>query len=183
VTTLAVTQRLVARASLPNYAAGEFARVLFKTKAKLVATLPQAGAIEAPDTDKGAVLPVHPGAAASFDGDQISLLEHFEMYFYLGMLVLSLLGSGSAWLRRTWRRAGMRHTQEDMQRQLLAIMQEVPTVSPDRLEALDQEVDEMCTVALQHSTAETMDAEQFQGVAGMVTQVRQALDKRRALLR
>jgi TRAP transporter TAXI family solute receptor len=182
VTTLAVTQRFVARASLPNYAAGEFARVLFKTKAKLVATLPQAGAIEAPDTDKGAALPVHPGAAAYFDGEQTSLLEHFETYFYLGMIVLSLCGSGYAWLRRTWRRAGMRHTQEDMQRRLLAIMQEAPTVSPERLDALDQDVDEICTVALQHITAETMDAEQFQVFAGMVTQVRQALDKRRALL-
>ena len=70
--------------------------MLCKTKAKLVATLPQAGAIEAPDTDKGAALPVHPGAAASFDGDQISLLEHCETYCYLGRLVLSLLGLGSA---------------------------------------------------------------------------------------
>src|SRR5262245_58602041 len=33
VTTLAVTLRLVGRASLPNYAAGEFARLLFRTKA------------------------------------------------------------------------------------------------------------------------------------------------------
>src|SRR4029450_3462264 len=65
VTTLAVTLRLVARSSLPNYAAGEFARLLFRTKAKLVATLPQVGQIEAPDTDKGAALPAHPGAASA----------------------------------------------------------------------------------------------------------------------
>jgi TRAP-type uncharacterized transport system substrate-binding protein len=69
VTTLAVTLRLVARPSLSNYVAGEFARVLFKTKAKLVATLPQVNQLEAPDTDKGAAFPVHPGAAAYFDGD------------------------------------------------------------------------------------------------------------------
>ena len=182
VTTLAVTHRLVARASLPNYAAGEFARVLFKTKAKLVATLPQVNQLEAPDTDKGAAFPVHPGAAAYFDGEQTSLLEHFETYFYLGMILLSLLGSGYAWLKRTWRRAGLRQTQEELQRQLLAIFQETPTASPDRLDALDQEVDAICAVALTHITYATMDAEHFQVFAGMVTQVRQALDKRRALL-
>jgi hypothetical protein len=50
VTTLAVTLRLVARPSLSNYVAGEFARVLFKTKAKLVATLPQVNQLAKPRT-------------------------------------------------------------------------------------------------------------------------------------
>jgi TRAP transporter TAXI family solute receptor len=71
---LAVTLRLLARSSMPNYVAGEIARLLFTTKAKLVATLPQVGRLEAPDTDKGAAFPVHPGAAAYFDGEQTSLL-------------------------------------------------------------------------------------------------------------
>jgi TRAP transporter TAXI family solute receptor len=53
VTTLAVTWRLVVRASMPNYVAGEVARLLFATKSKLVSTLPQVGAIEAPDTTVG----------------------------------------------------------------------------------------------------------------------------------
>jgi hypothetical protein len=44
-------------------------------------------------------------------------------------------------------------------------------------------VDAICAVALTHITYATMDAEQFQVFAGMVTQVRQALDKRRAILR
>jgi len=38
-------------------------------------------------------------------------------------------------------------------------------------------------LALKHITHETMDAEQFQVFAGIVTQVRQAIDKRRALRR
>ena len=183
VTTLAVTLRLVARSSLSNYAAGEIARMLFVTKAKLVSTLPQVGQIEAPDTDKGAALPVHPGAAAYFDGEQTSLLDRFETFFYLGMILMSLIGSGYAWIRSTWRSAGPRHDREQMQRRLLAIFQEALTVGPDKLDALDQEVDEICALVLQHITHETMDAEEFQVFAGIVTQVRQAIDKRRALLR
>jgi len=183
VTTLAVTLRLVARSSMSNYAAGEIARLLFTTKAKLVSTLPQVGQIEAPDTDKGAALPVHPGAAAYFDGEQTSLLDRFETFFYLGMILISLIGSGYAWIRSTWRSAGPRHDREQMQQRLLAIFQEARTVGPDKLDALDQEVDEICAVVLQHITHETMDAEEFQVFAGIVTQVRQAIDKRRALLR
>src|SRR5499426_2212183 len=173
VTTLAVTLRLVARSSLSNYAAGEIARMLFVTKAKLVSTLPQVGNMEAPDTDKGAALPVHPGAAAYFDGEQTSLLDRFETYFYLVMIVISLIGSGYAWIRSTWRSAGPRQDRELMQRWLLAIFQEAPTVGPDKLDALDQEVDEICALVLQHITHETMDAEEFQVFAGIVTQVRQ----------
>ena len=183
VTTLAVTLRLVARSSLSNYAAGEVARLLFTTKAKLVSTLPQVGNIEAPDTDKGAALPVHPGAAAYFDGEQTSLLERYESVFYLGIFLVSIIGSGYAWIRSAWRSAGPRQDREQMQQRLLAIFEQVPTVGPDKLDALDQEVDEICALALKHITHETMDAEQFQVFAGIVTQVRQAIDKRRALRR
>ena len=62
-----LTLRLVARPSMPNYVAGEVARLLFTTKAQLVSTLPQMGQIEAPDTDKGAALPVHPDPDFSHD--------------------------------------------------------------------------------------------------------------------
>src|SRR5262245_35888714 len=57
VITLAVTLRLVARSSMPNYVASEVARLLFVTKTKLVSTLPPVGQIEAPETDKGAATP------------------------------------------------------------------------------------------------------------------------------
>ena len=183
VTTLAVTLRLVAHSSLSNYATGEVARLLFTTKARIVSSLPQVAQIEAPDTDKGAALPVHPGAAAYFDGEQTSLLERFESYIYLGAFLISIIGSGCAWLLSTWREAGVRQDREQMQQRLLAIFEKIPTVGPDQLDALDQEVDAICALALKHITQETMDAEEFQVCAGVVTQVRQALDKRRAMLR
>jgi TRAP transporter TAXI family solute receptor len=180
--TLAVTLRLVARASMWDYMAGEIARMLLTTKAKLLSTLPQVGSIEAPDPDKDSSLPVHPGAAAYFDGNQTSLLDRFQDFFYLGLFLLSIIGSGCAWIASKWRSAESSQDREQMQQRLLAIFQEVPTVGLDRLDALDQEVDEICALALKHITHETMDSEQFQVFAGAVTQVRQALDKRRALL-
>src|SRR5262245_47867091 len=100
VTTLAVTMRLLARPSMPNYVAGEVARLLFTTKSRLVATLPQVGQIEAPDTetDKGPTLLIHPGAAAYLRGVQPNLWEVLETVFYPGLIVMSLLGSAGAWL-------------------------------------------------------------------------------------
>ena len=53
-----------------------------------------------------------------------------------------------------------------MQQRLLAIFEETPTAGPDKLEALDQEVDAICALALKHITQETMEAEEFQVFAG-----------------
>src|SRR5215470_291754 len=105
VLTLALTLRLVARSSMPSYVASEVARLLFVTKATLASTLPQMSQIEAPDTDKGAALPVHPGAAAYFDGEQTSLLEQFGTYAYLVAIIGSVIGAGYAWMRSAWRDA------------------------------------------------------------------------------
>lgn len=64
VTTVAVSVRLVAVNSVLDYVAGELTRLLLATRAKLAATMPQVGEIEAPETDTKGVLPVHRGAVA-----------------------------------------------------------------------------------------------------------------------
>lgn len=182
VTTLAVTLRLVARSSMPNYVAGEIARLLFTTKARLVVTLPQVGRIEAPDTDKGAALPVHPGAAAYFDGEQTSVLERFESFFYPGMIIVSLLGSAFAWIMSAWRGAGPNADQAQLLR-LLAIFREAPAVDLETLDALDKEVEAIDAWALERVAYGSMEANQFNVFSLIVAQVSQAIDKRRTGLR
>jgi hypothetical protein len=59
------------------------------------------GSIEVPDTTVGAALPFHPGAAAYYNGEQPNLLEMFEDYFYLGAILVSIIGSGCAWMMST----------------------------------------------------------------------------------
>src|SRR5215510_1412171 len=178
VTTLAVTLRLVARPSMPNYVASEVARLLFATKAKLAATLPQMGQIEAPDTDKGAALPLHPGAAAYFDGEKTSLLEQFGTYAYLVAIIGSVIGAGYAWMRSAWRDAG-RQEHEQLLR-LLAMLRNISTVDLDTLEAFDKEAEAINTWALERVTQEAMEAEQFLVFSQVVTQVWQAIDRQRA---
>ena len=83
--------------------AGEVARLLFVTKAKLAPTFPQVGSIEAPDTPVGAALPFHPGAAAYYNGDMPNLLEQFEDYVYMGAIIFSVIGAVFAWTMSAWR--------------------------------------------------------------------------------
>jgi TRAP transporter TAXI family solute receptor len=180
VSTLSVTLRLVARASMPNYVAGEVARLLFVTKAKLAPTVPQVGSIEVPDTTVGAALSFHPGAAAYYNGDQTSLLEQFEDYFYLGAILISLIGSGCAWMMSVWRRA-LSQDQEKLLR-LLAIVQDVPTADRDTLEALDKEVEAIHAWAVERVAHEAIEPEQFQVFSQVTAEVRQVIDRRHARL-
>jgi TRAP transporter TAXI family solute receptor len=177
VTTLSVTLRLVARASMPNYVAGEVARLLFVTKAKLAPTFPQVGSIEVPDTTVGAALPFHPGAAAYYNGDQPNLLEQFEDYVYLGAIIFSVIGAVFAWMMSAWRRA-LSQDQEQLLR-LLAIVQEVPAADRDTLAALDQEVEAIHARAVERVAHEAIEPEQFQVVSQVVAEVRQVIDKHR----
>ena len=178
VITLAVTLRLVARSSMPNYVASEVARLLFATKATLASTLPQMSQIEAPDTDKGAALPVHPGAAAYFDGEQTSLLEQFGTYAYLVAIIGSVIGAGYAWMRSAWRDAGCQEHEQLLR--LLAMLRNISTVDLDTLEAFDKEAEAINTWALERVTQGAMEAEQFQIFSQVVTQVWQAIDRQRA---
>ncbi len=182
VTTLAVTWQLVARATLSTPAAGEIARLLFTSRAHLVQAFPQVNSLEAPDTDPSAAFPVHPGAAAYFDGGHTSMFdqmrERFEGIFYLGAMLLSLLGSAYAWLRKTWRGPGADKDGAHMQR-LLAMFHEVPTASSADLVALEQEVHTMVAWSLECVAQEAMAAEQFQVFSQAVIQVRYALAQRR----
>jgi len=79
--------------------AGAIARSIFKTKAQLVAKTPLASQIEAPDPDdKNPVLPVHPGVVAYLNSGEQSFFDEFQKYFYLGGMVLSMVGSAIALL-------------------------------------------------------------------------------------
>jgi TRAP-type uncharacterized transport system substrate-binding protein len=97
--TISANVLLVARASLSNYAAGEITRLLLATKARVAATLLDAGQLAAPSTDKDDLLPAHPGTVAFLNGDQTSLLDDAINWILLGLMLTSFLGSLAAWLK------------------------------------------------------------------------------------
>jgi TRAP transporter TAXI family solute receptor len=97
--TVGVSHLIVARSSLSETTAGALVRELFTVRPLLARELPTALKIEKPDTDKDAALPAHPGAAAYIDGTERTFLEKYSDYMWISILVLSMLGSGSAWLR------------------------------------------------------------------------------------
>jgi TRAP-type uncharacterized transport system substrate-binding protein len=96
--TISITSRLMAAQSLDDNKVGELVSAILSLRVTLASELPAIQGLETPATDKDAPLAVHSGAAAFIDGEQETFFERYGDWFYLGVMALSLLGSGAAGL-------------------------------------------------------------------------------------
>jgi TRAP transporter TAXI family solute receptor len=97
VKTISFAHHIVARKGLSETTVAAFTRQLFAIRQQLVAEFPLAAKIETPDTDKDAVIPVHPGAAAFVDGEEKTFLDKYSDYIWWSLMALSAMGSIGAW--------------------------------------------------------------------------------------
>lgn len=97
VKTISFSHHIVARKGVSETVIAAFTRQLFAVRQQLVTEFPLAAKIETPDTDKDAVIPVHPGAAAFVDGEEKTFLDKYSDYIWWGLMALSAMGSVGAW--------------------------------------------------------------------------------------
>ena len=95
--TIGFSHHIVARKDLSESTIAAFTRQLFAIRQAVMAEFPLAAKIETPDTDKDAVIPVHPGAAAFVDGEEKTFLDRYSDYIWWGLMALSAMGSAGAW--------------------------------------------------------------------------------------
>ena len=95
--TISFSHHIVARKGLSETTVAAFTRQLFAVRQQLMTEFPLAAKIETPDTDKDAVIPVHPGAAAFVDGEEKTFLDKYSDYIWWGLMALSAMGSIGAW--------------------------------------------------------------------------------------
>jgi TRAP transporter TAXI family solute receptor len=97
VKTISFAHHIVARKGLADSTVAAFTRQLFAIRQAVMAEFPLAAKIETPDTDKDAVIPVHPGAAAFIDGEEKTFLDRYSDFIWWGLMGLSAMGSAGAW--------------------------------------------------------------------------------------
>jgi TRAP transporter TAXI family solute receptor len=97
VKTISFAHHIVARKDLAESTVAAFTRQLFASRQTVMAEFPLAAKIETPDTDKDAVIPVHPGAAAFVDGEEKTFLDRYSDFIWWGLMGLSAMGSVGAW--------------------------------------------------------------------------------------
>jgi TRAP-type uncharacterized transport system substrate-binding protein len=91
VTTLKVSLYLVARKSLDNDTIASLTQALTSARRDLVGEFPPLAQFKAPDTDPGAYLPVHPGAAEFYNGSTQTFLDKWSNAIFLAPMALGAL--------------------------------------------------------------------------------------------
>jgi TRAP-type uncharacterized transport system substrate-binding protein len=177
-TALAGTVRLVSRPSLSQFGAGEITRIVLATKARLAASEPGVGQIEAPDTDKP-VFPIHPGTVAYLNGEKPDLIDESLNYLYLGSVVLGVFGTIGAWLAAMWRRRLDREIRTRVAA-LPSVLGAIKTAPPDDLDRIEGELDQLYEWMVEHHLADTIPAERYGAIEAKLTEIRAIIERRRA---
>jgi TRAP transporter TAXI family solute receptor len=143
VKTIGFAHHIVARKDLPESTVAAFARQLFAIRQSVMAEFPLAAKIETPDTDKDAAIPVHPGAAAFVDGEEKTFLDRYSDFIWWGLMGLSAMGSAGAWFAG-YLKKDERINNSSMRERLLEMLAAARrSDSPDELERMQSEADDI----------------------------------------
>jgi TRAP transporter TAXI family solute receptor len=143
VTTIGVNHLIVARRALSELTVTAFTKQLFAIRHSLQRDYPAMENIQVPDTDKAAAIPAHPGAAAYIDGNERTFLDRYGDFMWFGLMILSGLASGVAWVRSYMRRDERAHNTLLRNRlvDMIAIVRESGSFT--ELDLMQKEADEI----------------------------------------
>jgi TRAP-type uncharacterized transport system substrate-binding protein len=103
-TTLKASFYLVANKKLDNDLISSLAQSIMHVRRELLAEQPIFAQIAAPSTDADAYVPLHPGAAAFYNGTQQSFMDEYSNWIYLTPMVL---GGAATVLAAAWKFLGL----------------------------------------------------------------------------
>lgn len=147
-TTLRVPIYLIARKTLDEDTATALAKAIIEARRPLIGEYPVMAQISAPADGKDAFMPVHPGAAAYFNGDQKTLIEKYGDQFYYGSM---LLGAVTSLLAAMWKFMGIGDAPEKRPLHRLYAFNDAirKAQSESELAAIEHSIDDILQIELQ----------------------------------
>jgi NMT1-like family len=141
VKTISFNHHIVARKGISETTIAAFAHQLFAARQQLLTEFPMTAKIETPDTDKDAVIPVHPGAAAFVDGEEKTFLDRYSDYIWWSLMALSATGSIGAWFAG-YLKKDERHNNSTLRERLLEMLAQArKSETTDELDTMQAEAD------------------------------------------
>lgn len=182
VATVGFNHYIVANKKLSEDTIAEFTRLLLTMRTALAAEAPTAAKIEAPDTEKGAPVPVHPGAAAYIDGEVKTFFDRYSDLLYWGLMIIYLVGSGLAGLA-SYTKSGDRTHRLKVLVTLLDLNKAARSAaSIQKLDELQVEVDQVLAGMIEDIEGNALDDTAMAAFTVMLNQAQTALSNRRATL-
>lgn len=183
-TTLAVTHRLVARRDLSEQTVSELTRLLVTLRLQVAQEVPAANQIELPSTDdRAAKLPTHPGTIAYVEGETRTFFERYGDFIYIGVMVVSLLGSAAAALVSTLMGRRTSVTPDSRLKDLLRLTQDVnDAASIEELSWIEAESRDVLRDLMASLGEKEVDAGRIAAISFLSTELRRAMSERRVAL-
>jgi TRAP transporter TAXI family solute receptor len=157
-TTLGFSHRLMAQASLDDDMAATLTRLIFEMRPALARESPLGSLIEEPSTEKDASLPVHPGAAAYFNDEVPSFMDRYGDWFYIIVMLGSVFGSAIAGMASYASGQSRSRALSILDRLQQLILSAREANNTDELDKLEQEIDDMLTLALSKAAKARLDS-------------------------
>jgi TRAP-type uncharacterized transport system substrate-binding protein len=182
VETISYSHYIVAQQGLQEAVVSDLTRLIFSVRERLAAEFPTVRQIQKPDTDKDAVVLAHPGAAAFIDDHLQSFFDKYSDFIYLGLMLLSGLGSGAAWLT-SYSRADDQIRKLRPVETLLDMAKTARDIdSIDALDTLREEIDEILRKTMSEVERKELDAAVLFPLSVALNQAQAAISERRAQL-
>jgi TRAP-type uncharacterized transport system substrate-binding protein len=160
VTTLRVAYYIVGQKSLDNDVIADLTKALAAAHRDILPAWPIVAQFKAPDTDPGAYLPVHAGAAEYYNGTQVSFLDKWSNVIFLAPMALGVLASIAAALWQFLKAGGPRPTEPALDA-LYALGRKIRTANNEaELSEIENQIDNVLRAqrAVADKDENTLDA-------------------------
>lgn len=181
-TSLRVSYFLVAHKSVDADVVTDLTQSLIGVRRDLLSEYPVLAQSAAPSTDADALIPIHPGAATYYNGNQQSFFDKYDDKIYYGSLVL---GSLISVVIAAWRFARSGPGSESMLQPLYELGKEIQSASSEStLDEIEKRIDEILKSELSRSTdGEGVDSADMAALGLAAHRLQYLMGHRRATLR
>jgi hypothetical protein len=155
---------------------------LVDVRRDLLSQYPILAQAAAPSTDADALIPIHPGAATYYNGNQQSFLDKYDDKLYYGSL---LLGSLISIIIAAWRFAGSGIASQSMLEPLYELGNEIKGARTEaELEEIEKRIDDMLKAELaRNANGEGADSTEMAALSIAAHRLQYLMSHRRTLVR
>jgi TRAP-type uncharacterized transport system substrate-binding protein len=181
-TSLRVSFFLVANKSVDAGTITDLTQSLVDVRRDLLSQYPILAQAAAPSTDANALIPIHPGAATYYNGNQQSFLDKYDDKLYYGSL---LLGSLISIIVAAWRFAGSGIASQSMLEPLYELGNEIKSArSEAELEDIEKRIDDILKAELaRNASGDGADSTDMAALGLAAHRLQYLMDHRRSDLR
>ena len=181
-TSLRVSYFLVANKSVSADDITDLTQSLVNVRSDLLSQYPILAQAAAPSTDANALIPIHPGAATYYNGNEQSFLDKYDDKLYYGSL---LLGSLISIVIAAWRFAGSGGRSQSSIEPLYELGNEIKSAKNEaELEQIEKRIDDMLKAELsRNASGDDADSNDMAALGLAAHRLQHLMNHRRTLLR